>query len=84
MSDFDFDAAAELYVSPRPGMGNPSSSMTYRRFSSAAQAIQFVMEELSPIAQNSAVLEVGEHRFDVADIRALYDSERYPLKRKSK
>ena len=82
MPDFDYDAPAELYASPSPGIRK--TAIKYRRFSSSAAAIQFVMEELPPLAQNSAVLEVGENRFDPAQIRELYDSPQYPLKRKAK
>jgi hypothetical protein len=82
MADFDYDARAELYASPRPGLRK--TAIKYRRFSSSAAAIKFVMEELFPLAQNSAVLEVGETRFDPAQILELYESPLYPLKRKAK
>ena len=82
MANFDYDAPAELYASPRPGLRK--TTIKYRRFSISAAAIQFVMEELSPLAQNSAVLGLNETRFDPVQIRELYESPLYPLKRKAK
>jgi hypothetical protein len=58
--------------------------MTYRRFANSASAIQFVIEELPLAAQNAVTLEVAGTRFDPAQIRELYDSSDYPLKRKAK
>ena len=82
MLDFDFDAPAELYASPTRGMR--ILPMKYRRFASSASAIQFAIEQLPPTALIGVILEVNETRFDPAEIRDLYDSPRYPLKRSQK
>ncbi len=77
MSEFDYDAPAELY----PAQGAGKFPMRYRRFASSAEAIQFAVEKLPAPAQSEAVLEVNERKFDPTEIRKLYDSPRYPLKR---
>ena len=79
MADFDYDAPAELYASPIQGMHK--FPMRYRRFCSSAEAIQFAVEKLPEPARDEAILEVNEMIFDPAQIRELYDSPRYPLKR---
>jgi hypothetical protein len=81
MQDFDYHAPAELYASPKPGMRK--TAIKYRRFNTSAAAIQYVMEELPPLARNSAVLEVDETRFDPVQIVELYESSKYPLKRRA-
>jgi hypothetical protein len=55
--------------------------MGYRRFSKAAEAIRFAMEELAPELLVGAHLEVEEERFDSEGIRRLYDHAEYPLVR---
>ncbi len=77
MLTFDYGAPAGLFASARRGR----SAMKYRRFATSAEAIQFVVEELPPLIQNGTVLEVGEERFETAEIHELYSNPRYPLKR---
>ncbi len=55
--------------------------MAYRRFSTAAEALRYAIEELPTPLLNGTVLEVGEERYDAALIRALYDDPAYPLAR---
>ncbi len=78
---FDYNTEAELFptrsrVSRRPPLG-------YRRFSRAAEAIRFAIEELPPEHLRGAYLEVDEQRFDGDGIRRLYDSGDYPLARRA-
>ena len=82
VDDFDYNAPAELYASPTQGMRK--FPMRYRRFASSAEAIQFAIEQLPAPAQKGAILEVNETRFEPMQIRELYDSPHYPLKRKAK
>jgi hypothetical protein len=82
MDEFDYSAPAEVYLSP--ARGSRPASVKYRRFDSSAEAIRYAVEELGPLMQRGTVMEVGEERLEFAQIRALYDSERYPLSRLSK
>jgi len=79
MSDFDYNAPAELYVSTsRAGQHKP---VTYRRFERSAEAIRFAVEVLAPKVQRGAAMEVGEQRFEFDQIFDLYTNDRYPLSR---
>ena len=79
-SKFEFSEPAELYGGNRWG-GRPTS-ITYRRFETAADAIQYAIEELSSPLRRACVLEVNENRFSHSEIRKLYDSRGYPLPRR--
>jgi hypothetical protein len=82
MPDFDFGAEAELF----PGLARASrrQPVGYRRFSRAAEAIRFAIEELAPESLAGAALEVGEDRFDSHAMRRLYESSDYPLARRER
>ncbi len=79
VSAFDYKAPAELYASSSKTGKRP---MRYTRFKSAAEAIKYAVEELSPELLIGSTLEVNEERFDGYGIRALYDSASYPLRRR--
>lgn len=79
METFPYDAPAEIYSSS--GTSARKRPVSYRRFPTSAEAIRFTVEELPHIVQRGTVMEVGDERYELADIRALYDSERYPLPR---
>lgn len=80
MAAFDYRAEAELF----PGAAGPSrrQPVGYRRFASAAEALRFAMEELSPGSLAGAALEVGDERFDSHGMRGLYEAADYPLLRR--
>ena len=78
MADIDYGASAELYPSRRYAK---SASQQYRRFKTAAEAIQFIMEDVPGSWLIGSFLEVDERRYDGDGIRALYESENYPLAR---
>jgi hypothetical protein len=80
MARFDYQAPAELFPSRSKKGGRPAG---YRRFDTAAAAIRFAIEEMPSELLLGAVLEVDEERIDGSGIRELYDSERYPLPRKT-
>ena len=73
MSTFDYTASAELFAAKgRPGL-------RYLRFARAAEAIRHAAEMLPPIVLSGTSLEVNDGRFNATQIRALYESQRYPL-----
>jgi hypothetical protein len=75
---FDYGASAELFPSrSKKGRGH----VTYKRFETAAEAIRFAIEEIPPPALLGAYLEVDDARFGLHEIRCLYESAAYPLKR---
>jgi hypothetical protein len=80
MTNFDYQEPAELYASTSLKGGR--RPVSYRRFQSAAEAIQYAIEELDPAMLRGTVIEVADDRLDAAQIRELYDSEGYPLTRR--
>jgi hypothetical protein len=79
MGAIDYQVPAELFISKSKGASR--RPMTYRRFSTGAEAIKFAIEELSPVLLAGTILQVGEQRFDQSGIRGLYESSDYPLTR---
>ena len=76
MSDFNYTTSAGLFSA------KGSSGLRYRRFPQAAEAIGYAIEKLPPEVFYGTSLEVNRERYNAAQIRALYESERYPLTRK--
>jgi hypothetical protein len=81
MIPFNYRAEAELFFAKRKS--SRSRPMEYRRFSQAAQAVRFAIEEVQPELLLGAYLEVDETRYDRDGIRLLYDSAEYPLSRRA-
>jgi hypothetical protein len=79
MDKFDFNAPAELFPSRNRKV---TSKIKYRRFDRAADAIRFAVEDLPEPLLLGATIQIDDQRLGHQDIRALYASERYPLKRK--
>jgi hypothetical protein len=79
MQKFNFDAPAELFPSRNRKI---AKKVKYRRFDRAADAIRFAVEELPEPLLLGAFIEINEERLGHKDIRALYDSEEYPLKKR--
>jgi hypothetical protein len=77
---FDYAGEAELF--PTNNRKYKRAAFGYRRFSRAAEAIRFAIEQLPSEALAGAYLEVREQRFDRHGIRQLYDSDAYPLPRR--
>ena len=65
-----------------PIEGRPLQPLRYRRFATAAEAIQFAIEELPAVRALGAWMQVGDQRFDGDDIQRLYESDDYPLQRR--
>ncbi len=78
MENFNFSAPAELFPSRNRKV---ASKVKYRRFDKAAEAVRFAVEELPEPLLLGATIQIGDERFGHQQIRALYASERFPLKR---
>jgi hypothetical protein len=78
---FDYHVAAELFTAKR--VGGAKRPLDYRRFPTAAEAIRFAMEELADMRKLATYIQVGDQRFDSDDIRRLYESKDYPLRRRA-
>jgi hypothetical protein len=75
---FNYEAPAELF----PSRNNKiAKKVKYRRFDRAADAIRFAVEELPEPLLLGAYIQIDEQRLGHQDIRALYDSENFPLTR---
>ncbi len=79
--DIDLSAPAELFPSRNRKIAN---KVRYRRFDHASEAIRFAMEELPEPLLLGAYIEINEERLGHKDIRALYDSAAFPLKKIAK
>ena len=73
----DYTASAELFPSRRYA----KSLARYRRFATAAEAVQYVMEEMPAAWLVGTYLDIDGTRFEGKSIRALYEAEGYPLER---
>jgi hypothetical protein len=80
MDNFDFSAPAELFPSRNRKV---TSRVKYRRFDKAAEAIRFAVEELPEPLLLGATIQIGDDRLGHQQIRALYASEGYPLKKRA-
>jgi Arc/MetJ-type ribon-helix-helix transcriptional regulator len=87
MAIFDYSTKAELFPianevalfsARRRRMRQP---VGYGRFTSAADAIRFAIEELPADLFLDVQLKVAERTFDGDGIRRLYESVEYPLAR---
>jgi hypothetical protein len=75
---FDYQMPAELFMAKRKG---GPQRLGYRRFTTAAEAIRFAVEDFPVIRTLGAYMQVGDKRFDSDDIHRLYESSDYPLRR---
>lgn len=80
MTTIDYNAPAELFPSRNRKV---ASKLKYRRFDRAADAIRFAIEELPEPLLLGAYIEINEKRLGHREIRALYESDRYPLEKKA-
>lgn len=79
MAAFNYNTEAELF--PAAIRKKKRAGFAYRRFRTAAEAVQFAIEQLPADSLNGAYLQVDEARFDQSGIRTLYESEAFPLER---
>jgi hypothetical protein len=80
MASFNYMASAELF--PSKNRSHPGT-VRYRRFNTAAEAVQFAVEEMPEALLRGSLLEVDEKRYDGSQIRKLYDAEDFPLVRQA-
>ena len=69
---FDYTASAELFAA------QGRAGLRYRRFARAAEAIRYAREILPKVLWGPSI-EVNDKRYNARQIRALYESHRYPL-----
>ena len=81
MDMFDFGAPAELFPARNRKV---ASKVKYRRFERAAEAVRFAIEELPEALLLGAYIEANERRYGHREIRALYEDQRYPLKKQAR
>jgi hypothetical protein len=81
MNAFDYNAPAELFLTRSRSAAR--ADLRYRRFASAAEAIQFFVEDTANALLAGSVMEVGEERFGAKEICQLYVAPEYPLERKA-
>ena len=74
---FDYNAPAELFLAKRPKNGGKN----YQRFTTAAEAIRYAVEDLRTPKALGACLQVGDERFNSSEIQHLYEAEDYPLRK---
>jgi hypothetical protein len=79
MGQFDYAEPAEIFASRyrRARAG----AIIYRRFDTAAAAIQFAMEEIPAELATGTFLEVGDERLGHTQIKMLYEDAAFPLSR---
>jgi hypothetical protein len=77
---FDYNCEAELF--PTRSVKSRRATAGYKRFTRAADAIRFAIEDLPPHLLVGAFLQVDDERFDGEGIRRLYDRVDYPLPRR--
>jgi hypothetical protein len=81
VAEFAYDSEAELF--PGKNRKYKARPVGYRRFTQAADAIRFAIENLPPELLAGAFLQIDEERFDSHGIRTLYESPAYPLARRA-
>jgi hypothetical protein len=77
MTSFDYATPAELFSTAG------RSGLRYRRFVNAAEAIRYAIEMLPANNLSATTLEIDGQRYYAKAILDLYNSESYPLCRKS-
>jgi hypothetical protein len=73
---FDYSAPAELFLA-KPTKGFRTK---YRRFTTAAEAIRYAVEDLQTPKAFGAWLQVGDERFNSIEIQRLYQAADFPLR----
>jgi hypothetical protein len=77
MPPVDYDAPAELFLAKRAKNGRKN----YQRFTTAAEASRYAVEDLRTPKAFGTWLQVGDERFNSSEIQRLYDADDYPLRK---
>jgi hypothetical protein len=80
MEAFNYASPGELYY-PSSKIVKRPPHLTYRRFSTAAEALRFAIEGIPALFLQGCFMEVDGERYGANQIRELYDSAQYPLPR---
>jgi hypothetical protein len=75
--DFEYRMRAGLFAPNRQ-----SGILAHHRFATLAEAVRFVVEELSPAHQMRAFIDVGDDTLSIEGIRDLYEDARYPFRQR--
>jgi hypothetical protein len=78
---FDYGRPAKLFMPKRKG--GARRPLGYRRFTTAAEAICFMVEKFPAMRTLGAWMQVGDERFNGDEIHRLYESDDYPLPRRA-
>jgi hypothetical protein len=78
---FNYAAPAELFI-PKLKRGR-RQPLSYRRFTTAAEAIRFAIENFPALRTLGAWMQIGDERFSGDEIHLLYESSDYPLPRRT-
>jgi hypothetical protein len=76
----DYHLEASLYYAK--SANSKRKALVFRRFTKAAEAIRFAVEELGPKLLDGCTLEVNEAHYFGREIRPLYDDNVFPLRRR--
>ena len=78
---FDYCSPAELFTAKRKG--GSRQRLGYRRFATAAEARRFAVEDFPAMRALGAWMLVGDERYDSDEIHRPYESDDYPLGRRT-
>jgi hypothetical protein len=78
---FDYSSPADLFTAK--SKSTLGARLAYRRFTTADEAIGFAVEDVPALRMLGAWLQVGDERFDSEKIHRLYESDNYPLQRRT-
>jgi hypothetical protein len=81
ITTFGYWSPSELFTSSRKG--GLRQRLRYRRFATAAEIARFAVEDLPAIRTLGTWMQVGDERFDSEEIHRLYESDDYPLRRRT-
>ncbi len=73
MTSEDLSSPAEIFISK--GIGRKRNALGYHRFDTAAEAIEFAVEEFSDLGGEGLVMTVDDKRFNLTALRQIHRGE---------